>query len=673
MAPRTNLSSKIDSLKTKSIQIEASVTETPGPAANFQTLFESNSAARRDSSNEFTIDVFPNMIPILCYVLQVSLQYADQLEARKHSKVSISTIALYNMAIIYGYFMLSDMYVRPSPSIHAQLWHQSNFRKQFADFLLTLPFPDYLIPILNEFPSTSTEHQSNIFWIPSAAGFDYHHFFGRLVPMTFFSAIHDTTCEIPSNTPATQIMSHLFGVPLYVISKVSRNRGKFTASIADFISVLIESDTAASVYNSKFYQIFSSVFQPTLFRDYQRRSCLASLALNHPTYATPRVINAYDFMFSATSANLSELRIVLQSIAGLMKGVIPYTQDLASFMSSNKGIKIIAHGISEYPLPTWSHHGSDIPLSDDKKLKLKYIPSADFASRIRYLVRPDLTPTITQNGPIVIKDSDQSENPAGYSVKYNDWPWVLLHPKPGSETYPDPDDDFILFDEDQNVYPPVYVLNPVEPSTIDAWKVSLAGKTIETLELDGTTIAIPNVRISLGPQNAQFADSAIPFKKVYRATRFYETAAPRYWSHVLERQIPSRSSRLLASSLLINRTQVILPRPDPDTIDNLVANTLPGLTLKNNVVWLSKSLSFLGLSTVDARAHSPSDDNIPGSVVPDLHVWSPYTYTAFIDDDIDTRDYRQTRSYFLTNLRTIFGTGPSLVEIRHPYEAMPVL
>jgi hypothetical protein len=96
------------------------------------------------------------------------------------------------------------------------------------------------------------------------------------------------------------------------------------------------------------------------------------------------------------------------------------------------------------------------------------------------------------------------------------------------------------------------------------------------------------------------------------------------------------------------------------------------MTLLDNVDWISYAQSFLGFRVTDPSGSRPNTRDIPGMEHGTLLVWSPYTYISYEDSDDVTPDYAATHRYFLTNLRSFFGTDYNLVEMKHPFEALPV-
>lgn len=109
------------------------------------------------------------------------------------------------------------IYVRPAPSAHARVWAETSWKNDFANFLLSLPLPEFLAPILSQFHSFQTERTKNVFFVPSAAGFDHDQFFGRVFPLNMFAAIHDCTATLPGNSTRNQVLQDLYSRVLYTL------------------------------------------------------------------------------------------------------------------------------------------------------------------------------------------------------------------------------------------------------------------------------------------------------------------------------------------------------------------------------------------------------------------------------------------------------------------------
>nr|DAD54820.1 TPA_asm: coat protein [Quinoa-associated betapartitivirus 2] len=667
---------------TKKSTVTLSIQESkiPSQTTDVLTSFEANTAASFDTSNQWTIDVFPNMIPVIMYVMLTAVSHAALTDHREHAKCSLATICMYYITVIYGFFMLNDIYVRPSPSAHARTWIETSWKHEFVKFLLTLPVPEFLIPVLSQFHSFHTDRSKNVLFVPSAAGFDHDQFFGRTFPISVFAAIHDCTANLPGNTPKIQVLQNLFSKVLYTI-----NAPAFSCVIPDLIGVTIDqaNQTTANYINSKLFQVFSTIFNPVLFRDFQRRSALAALSFTAPNYPTNHV-NAYDLLFSASSANLRELKVVLQAVGAILNDKVIFKGTLASFINEPSLASITKHGYSTYALPTWSHNENTNKQATFAAITTLHLVTEDErAQDISFLQRPaepfphrePVTDLIfSSTGSTSSTSSGRPERaklPANHAIiRYP--PFCLRCQSEQPNGFPRHDNqDLVNFIDSVDTAPTVLVLDTDGTLTVGAFLATLSGKIIESFELDGSTVEMPNAAKSLGMQNCMFADSAIAYKYVRPGSDFRPRAQADF-APPLNRAPPNSRPRLPASSLLHDRTMIMLPQINRFINALPTVPTLPGMTIKSPVNVLRYAQSFLGFRTVDSSNNAAEQDDVPGMTEGLLLVWSPYTYTPYESDDLPVPDLSASRHYYLTNMRTFFGTDYNLIKCKHPYEAMPV-
>lgn len=651
--------SKVPSFKNELQFVPAQV---PALSENFIAKFKANSAARKDYSGQHVINVLPNFVPILCYILYHVNQYISHLEHTKHSSVSAGTFTAYCLAIVYGYILCCDLYIRPSPSMHATVWQDETHRQRFTEFLMTLPVPDFISDILVKLTPTVTEHRGNILFVPSAAGFSYAHSFGRFFPLIMFTNIHDTAAETQESTSNTEVLYNYYRSRLYTILQVISTRSEFAASSAHFLGTCFHHEEELSTYGSKLEQVFEPVFQPLLFRDYPRRQLLSSVSLTPQTY-TDDLMNFYDLMFSASPANFTSLRNTFTSVSGAMKSVIKCPGDLASHFKTFSGLEILRHGYSFYALPTFHHSTLELATT---QIDPPHLTSPDvFSSVIRFLRVPAEPETEECAQPISVCTTAKEHDTTSEFVSHLNRLSAVAPTKP----VPSIENDFVTFSEDHHVYPNVYVLG-TDGSTVNAWNATAFGMVIESADIDGTVIPVPNVNLSLGIENSWFADSSVPLDYVYPAINFDTELTSS--ASARKRTLSLRQSRFPAASLLIDRIHVNIPIMNPTAVTHTATSWIPGLTSLRNVNWPEAIQSFFGFRTADPRSPSSTDDSVPGMPSQRLLVWSPYTYVGVEGTRNFVSAPENNRIYYVTNLRTLFGTDPPLVEVSHGLEAMPI-
>ncbi|AZT88593.1 coat protein [Trichoderma citrinoviride partitivirus 1] len=656
-----NLAANANKVSAFSKDIEFKESKVPEPSDDFVSKFKETSGPSKDFANQHVINVLPNFVPILAYILYHVNQYIPHLEHTKHAKISAGTFTAYCLSIVYGYILCCDLYVRPTPSMHAALWEDETHRQRFVEFLFTLPVPDFIAPILNKLTPCTSDRRGNILFVPSAAGFKYRHHFGRFFPIIMFTNIHDVAAETASNTAPAQVFVEYLQRSLYKIAAVRNGVTNFNASPAHFLGTFFQSGGQPSSYGSKLEQIFQTVFNPVLFRDYQRRQTLASASLSARTYPTSDM-NFYDLIFSASTANLSELRVIFQQIASAMKGNVKCPGDLASFFKSFSGQDILRHGYQLYQLPTWHHTAIQFPTSN--YVRPQRVTPDDFSTAIRFLRTPSDRTLVALTQPSGTCETDKKHKvTVTTSTTYN-------RLRTDNADSPSPtDNEFVSFNEDVHLFPKAYIFT-LTGSTIDAWDATAFGMVIETVDIDGSVVPVPNTGLSLGIENSWFADSCIPLDRVFRSIHF-DTTATTHHARALHRVTAARQTLFPAASLLVDRTQVVLPRLNANSVATAsISHTFPGLTSKTSN-WSAFIQRFLGFRTVDNRSHGPTDDAIPG-MSRFLLCWSPYTFVGYEGDNDFAPAHDETRIYFVTNLRTIFGTDVPLVQVNNGLDSMPI-
>jgi len=668
-------------LKSRATEVIASVSKTPDPTTDFITSFKTNSAARTDQSNEFTVDLFPDSVLTTCYIMSMCQKYASDFEKTKHAKASFPSLVYYCVSLYHGYYLLNDMYIRTTPSEYADIWLQNHNRLQFTETLLALPVPTFMEPILTQLSATESERRPNIHFVPTYAGYthDTHH--GKFIPPAFFINIHNTICDLTA-TSKLDTLDNLLRRPVFKITNIATAPAQaqlYQATLIDYLggtftntapSGQTPGSTQANFLDSKWFQYYDMLFNPVLSRTYQRREHLAEITFHAPTFPTPSKINIYDLLFPVSKQNITEQAIVLQAIAGLIKGIVPFTNDLCTVISNASGNAILEHGYSLPPLPVTTHDTTDLSY---KLVKVVKDTATTHAAGCNFLVIPAKATTSNTIGkPTVLLKSDDSPASATHKIgNLFSSAFYRVHEADSTSDYP-ADADFMTFDEDTHYYPKVYVLDVTASAGVSSYLATLTGKVIETADIDGTTIGVPNTKTPLGQENSLFSDSAIPYSMVASRRLYDRNTATTGALVALKRAKTDRQSRHPASSLLVDRTKVILPKYEPTQNEQTGQNFFSGLTSQNNVTWLTYALRFIGFKTADQNSNAY--DSIPGTDgARKLVLWSPYSITTAQDEDsYDTPDPALTRRYFLTNLRTLVGTDIPLVEVKSGFEALPV-
>jgi hypothetical protein len=687
MSTSFNAAKRSSALAAKKTDLVFKESKLPAASLDFTTIYKANSSAVVKQANLFTIDVFPNFVPILMFIMYNCSQSIHSIDARAHAKVTLPTYVMYCLTLVYGHILLSDMFIRPTPSEYAQDYHSVPAKFQFAELLLTLPVPAFLEPLLKKLTCTTTAKRSNIIFCPSAAGFTLPTHFGRFFPINMFTNIHDLTAELDSRSTPHKILLKLFSEQIFSVSNPDAPSQDFYYTAAHFLGACFLPDhkeikssdtTKHSDFQTLLRQSFDAAFNPVLSKDYTRRSSLSPIVLQPPVFKS-RNFNPYDVLFAFSPSNFSEIRVVLQSIASVINGAIPVTKQLAQLYETTSGQGILTHGYSSFALPTF-HHSPSITESFEIDSIKNPLPTRVHPEKIADLLHFLPSPTFSaaqhdkhHSLPTAECHDDPTDHTADITTLSPEFQLLrnvtISDPPVRVPSLP----EFLKFDESKDVAPLVLCLDPNESDTESAWMTTAFGFVIETLEIDASAISFPNPESNLALENAKFMESAIPYQYVVRSTLF--SGSDNY--HYARRRTPETRNNFKAASLFVDFSKVYIARPILSTIDTLRNNGFPGLTFRDNTTWIRQTQAFFGFKAVSSRPLNKTETTIPHLAPGHVYIWSPYSYTpvaANFSNPNSRFGYNDSNpeSYFLSNLRTIFGTDCQLMELTHAFEAMPI-
>jgi hypothetical protein len=665
-----NAASRLATIASRTQELEYKEVKVPVPDDDFMSKFKDASGPRTKRTNEWIIDTMPNFLAIMLFVIYECNKYIGSLDPKSHAKVSAVTLVAYCMNVVYAHFLISDIYTRSPPSRHASAIMSNYTYEQYVYYLASLPVPNFLVPILKTFVATSTPRRPNVVFVPSFNGFIHHWHFGKIFPVNMFTLIHDIASESNARSDPNQVYLDIMTSPVYKIGQT------FEATIGKLLSTLVpdrhDNPTVNRYLNNKVTQSFRSLFNPVLLRAYQQKQTFAPINLE-PFKAATFNYNPYLMALSLTHKNVHELKTLFTSISSTFKGIISCDSDLAGIYKNLSGISILTHGYSAYALPTFHYTTGFFPTA----ARVAPLPTEDFAALIVFKQRHDQADFAAQTNTRPVCDNNPEHHitiqPRTMLVENADMPAAAdRHPSAN---------DFHLYDDEYDLYPRVRLLNPFEEDTVSAPLTTLCGMVIEADELEASTVPHPNELVELGIENSQFLGSAIPFRKVRAHTDYYVTGQNYDFNHRHYYPIANRATIIASSppaaTLLRNPTLTYLPYVVRDARYLGLSALHYGFTHVRNVSFAQFYQTFLGFTVRD----NTNARHVPGVHAPShtpaerLQVWSPYVYVArsFDEEWTDVNDTSVSASiYFITNLRTFFGTDPGLIELESAFAAMPI-
>nr|BBU59839.1 capsid protein [Rosellinia necatrix partitivirus 15] len=636
----------------------------PDQKGDFISSYKGKSGINDSDSNDLLIAVMPDYRPIFCCILYHVMKHFPEISLKGHAKVSPATLGYYCLFIVYAHLLFNDYSISGSPSRHASEIFNHDEYKNFFFSILDLPVPAFLKTILENMCYTTLPSNNDVTFILSALGYSFHHDFGRHIPLSFFSNLHDNFPTTMSKDSLPQAWARFFNRPLFKAPARSSATASRDFFPTNYLGIMSASATEYHYVNHRMYQLLESIYNPFLTRTYSRRDSFSKIGLFTPEFSNMH-INPYTLLFSLDIENLTEMTVVLHAVRDTLKGTIDCSTDLAGLLASASGINLLQHGYSEYALPTW--HASELTkFTVDSAITDTQIRPSKYAENLHFLQQHDETASTNMTLPkhgTDAADTDLVNVIVDYTANGTD-----LSPAKTS---------YIKFDPARHQYPQVLVLCPKEKEVEQLYKTTLCGLVIESFSIDGTGIHLPNPESPIGDINLEILSSAVRLDAIRPATKFLSSTTQLLWHRALPRFRnlgPSQPS----ATLLHNMSRIYIPLYAKKVIgtERPYLNTI-GLTPWKKLTDPSQPLSFYGSSI---KTFDNADDNELGSKVADpsnfpkelLTVWSPYRYVSLPSrkrpltaaTDYDT-------IYMLTNLRTIFGTAAPIVGVSHFMQCLP--
>lgn len=609
----------------------------PTPAVKDDLINRIGTANKHDVSDglSLTVDVFPDFRWILMSLMYYSSVFYSSIDIKNRSKTSPLTVCMYFLVLLHAHLLVSDLFLRHTPSFWANQFMNDSSRREYLEFILALPVPDILMKFIEALTTTSDPRRPQIQVCATAAGFSFFHDFGRFFSPVSFLQAHTLSATVSARGDTEAVISKFFDMTAFGNTKNGSIFGQHLSCPSHTLD-----------YSSKLMQSFTALFNPVIERSIQRRNTLA------PTYVTPFAptdkarFNPYIVLLHATSNDISEMQTVLESVSAALSSVLSFKGQLGSIYDNLQGLDILRHGYSSFALPTWHNGTISIPTAS-KPIKVQN--HRDRASTLKFL-----QPFTPENATDLRYPSDESTiNKILYLVKK----------VTKTDNFPS-HDDFRTFHPRYDVNPRLRVLDPYDLNVSTLSSVIHTGLIIESLEVDGSIVLQPDVDSTLDECNSQLLQSAVPLHSIRRATSF--TGNGNFHSRVdaINRVQHLHASQKASISLYDageNRLGVFDLK-----VDEPIPTELPAFRVREHTSWFSRMYNVIAYKTTSPE--SSTDDTAtrvsPGSVI----AWSPYRYVS----QSWKPDAQASNAFMLLNWRTVYGMNVPLAEIAHPSDLIPI-
>lgn len=582
-----------------------------------------------------TIDTQPDFRWIFMSLMYYSNLYYSTIDVKNRSKTSPMTICLYFTIIVYAHLLVSDLFLRHTPSHWANQFMNDSARRDYLEFLLALPVPDFLVKFLEALTETKDPRRPLVQTCPSFAGYSYEHDYGRYFPPSLFLQAHTLAATVSARGDTDSVLGKLFDTLAWTGTKLGNLFGQHINATANILD-----------YSSKLIQAFYGLYNPVVERSIQRRNSFAPTPCTPYEFTSSADFNPYVCFLHATDNDISEMTTVLESVSTALTTVVSFKGQLGTLYDNLSGLDILRHGYSSFSLPTW-HTGSVGLPTRTKAIKVQN--AKERATTIHFLQTFTAANTVDLKYP-----TDESTiNKILYLVKK----------VTKSDNFPDPDFDFRSFHPKYDVTPRIRVLDPYDMNVSTLSSVVYSGLIIESFEIDGSIVLQPDVDATLDECNSQVLQSAVPISAIRRAISLGSTDAIHRVD--VQQRVQHSATSQKASVSLIDAGEHRLGVFDLK-VSEAIPTDLPAFRIREHTSWFSRMYNIIAYKTKSPEASS--DDTDPRVTNGNIIAWSPYRYVA----QTWKPDSRASNCYMLLNMRTNYGMNIPLAEIAHPADLIPI-
>jgi hypothetical protein len=585
-----------------------------------------------------TLDVIPDFRWILMAIIYYANVYYSTIDIKNRSKTSPATIVFYFMSVIYAHLLISDLYLRDSPSYWANDFMNDAARREFLEFLLAMPVPEILIKFIETLTATSDPRRPHIKVIPTLAGYSHHHDFGRFFPISIFGHMHNISATLRASSSTETAWNMLF-----------KFQPITNMSVGSLFSQHISPPTGSNTisYGSKFFQSLESLFNPLIERSIQRRNTFASTPMHPMTPAATDIkkFNPYVLALNCDSDNLLETQTILESVISSLLMILPFKGQIGTLYENLSGLDILRHGYSSYALPTWTN-GTN---TDCSSTVTETVNSHSKHATFIWFLQPF---TVANTTDLKYPDPDSTINKLLYLVKK----------VTKTENFPDPKSDFRLFNGNNDVTPRIRILDPYDINVSSLSSVIYCGLIIESLEIDGSVVPHPDTDATLDDDNSQALQSALPLRIIRRGTSIQRSATMRIDTELRHITVSdSQKAATFKTDLGEHRLGTFDAK-----VDHAIPAELPFFRIREHTSWFSRMSNVIAFKTKTRDTHSDDTDTHVeyGSVI----LWSPFRYVTRTWTPLTYSD----DTYMISNFRTLYGTNVPLTEIAHPLSLLPI-
>lgn len=571
------------------------------------------------------IDVQPDFRNVVLAInYHITRHYAD-LNQKINPDLTPASMMAYCLTVVYGLALLyDDENARTVRSQYSSEFIADSKRLLLREYIARMYVPPFLEPILESMYQTSSQTRRKLLYVYSLAGFQLEYDYGRAFPVSMYLKAHDIIASSPTNqdpnaTLWTWINSHVMTVPTDL-------------RIGQLLGVSLPHANHLNWFAAANFTLFnpvtarSNTTRPTFKR-------IPVIPFNSQVDIT--AINPYIYLLNATPQNVTPMTNFIKTMSDLFTKDFPGGKQLGLHSQQSTGTQIISHYYLPPMLPTY-HKGimeqtTDINTDDD------------FCQAIH-----DFAPFREQ--PVINLPYPDPQPDNFLDFLY------LVNPEENARN-PDVREEYI---SSLHQLPEVRHFLPQDMNPEYIYFNTISGKSIETAEIAGFSVPVPNPSQPLRVENGHFLDSALPLLSIRKHTTFDGNAAN---AVSFVQRAEYRDNEPIMHFDLYDRsiTRANYYAQDVHNRPDILVYT--GYTPEKGVNDINRS------STVHSYKISK------GTTIPNLNT-PPETYYAWssyrhLNPEASNTLPINQRLYMILNFRTLYGTNATMSQTIHPAELIP--
>lgn len=589
--------------------------------------------ANTDVGPHITIDVQPDFRNILIQLIDHSVKIFRMMQQYEVPGVTPATILAYQLQSIYLYGTIADTWlIREVTSKYGKDFINNEEYNQYLHLASWNIVPPHLETILDGLQFTFDPRRKNVAFIYSFAAFNFKHDFGRTFPIHMFIILHNIITRRMKDSTADEIWLE------WLRSPIIRN-DESTVYVGNIIGALYNDNIVENYLTKK----LKSLLTPVMVTRRMQKQYLKEFDIEPLQFPDDGIecTNPYAYLLGASNENIATLMSFTNEFRAFFCQAFKKHTLLGALYGKESGTSLMNHYYTQSQIPTF--HMMEIKMEDKPKMQT----TSSFATTLKYK-NHDYQDSWTEFLPLEDVDS--------YTKSI-----MLYEDKKPSKTSKH-NERLQSVNVNRDSKPDILIMSPWNTGISSLYFPVTTGLVIESEEIDGFHIPSPNIEISLHDDNSSILNSAL-LMKMTKPSYEFDGEHP---IQVYKRENDNPDTTKVNMSLY-DMTNHRLPRYPAMIVNEITDNLLPGFTktytsneerASNTVAFSLKKLKDQLKESISIESHLPHT----------LLAWSCYRW---INPSQSREKDSENYTYFLMNMRTNYGTFPTVVKAPHPSIIIP--